>query len=94
MGLLLVSRQLHAETALFPYQLGTICFHFEGSYPDRLWLPHIGKFLEKRSLQQIKAIVSLQAYLYAYGDPWKILNGSGLYRANKNAVLNLGKKYL
>ncbi|KAI4946688.1 hypothetical protein J4E91_006859 [Alternaria rosae] len=94
MGLLLVSRQLHAETALLPYQLGTICFHFEGSYPDGLWLPHIGKFLEKRSLQQIKAIVSLQAYLYAYGDLWKILNGSGLYWANRKAVLNLGKKSL
>lgn len=68
MGLLLVSRQLHAETALLPYQLGTLFFHFEPSYlVDKLWLSLIAKFLEKRSLQQIEAIVDLQTYMDPYG---------------------------
>lgn len=93
MGLLLVSRQLHAETALLPYQLGTLFFHFEPSYlVDKLWLSLIAKFLEKRSLQQIEAIVDLQTHMDAYGGYWKIIDGSGLYWANRKAILDIFKK--
>ncbi|KAI4701703.1 hypothetical protein J4E81_003443 [Alternaria sp. BMP 2799] len=95
MSLLLVSRQAHAETALLPYKLNTICFHFEPTYlVEKLWVSYIATFLEKRSLQQIEAIVDLQTYMDGFGGSWNIISGSGLYWANRKAVFDLFKKSL
>ncbi|KAI4644836.1 uncharacterized protein J4E79_010971 [Alternaria viburni] len=61
MGLLLVSRQAYADTALLPYKLGRIYFLFAGSYHWSQCSQSIENFLKKRSAEQIKAIVSLRA---------------------------------
>lgn len=70
MSLLLVSRQAHADTALLPYKLGRIYFLFDGSYQWGQWNQSIEKFLKKRSVKQIKAIVSLQAHVESYDHRW------------------------
>jgi hypothetical protein len=57
-GLLLASRQLHAETALLPYQLGWFYFDLP-SLTRKQCYPLVSEFLERRSKEQIKAMKCL-----------------------------------
>ena len=86
MGLLLVSRQSYAETALLPYQLGTISFRFDPGYTTDLWQHYIKEFLEKRSVNQINSIVSLQACEMDWGGPQWRIDRTGMYWAKKLGV--------
>jgi hypothetical protein len=69
-GLLLVSRQMNAETALLPYELGSFTHHGYWEALDRIpgWYRCFGYefFLEKISRKQIEAVGTLVALVY-YG---------------------------
>jgi len=73
-GLLLASRQLHAETALLPYKLGV--FHFEFEEPDfdeDEWYEEVLQdFFRARSRKQIAAIATMQVSTeQMYGTMWE-----------------------
>ncbi|KAI4946684.1 hypothetical protein J4E91_006855 [Alternaria rosae] len=55
MGLLLASRQLHAETADLPYKLGRFQFRFARA-TRKQWVPHVSLFMERRTARQVKAM--------------------------------------
>jgi hypothetical protein len=86
MGLLLACRQVYAETALLPYKLNTIFFRFDPRYPAWKWKHYVRQFLKKRSVQQIKAIVSLKASGYDREGPQRIVDESGVYWAKRLGV--------
>jgi hypothetical protein len=86
MGLYLVCRQVYAETALLPYRLNTIFFQFDPRYPANRWEHYVRQFLEKRSEQQIKAIVSLKACEYDRKGRQRIVDESGVYWAKRLGV--------
>jgi len=74
LGLLLASRQLHAETALLPYKLGV--FHFEFEEPDfdeDEWYEEVLQdFFRARSRKQIAAIATMQVSTeQMYGTMWE-----------------------
>ncbi|KAI4706342.1 hypothetical protein J4E89_009076 [Alternaria sp. Ai002NY15] len=54
LGLIAVSRQVHAETSLLPYKLAQFRFHFE--CPQEDWTYCVERFVEKRSKQQEQAL--------------------------------------
>ncbi|KAI4917556.1 uncharacterized protein J4E92_008950 [Alternaria infectoria] len=83
MSLLLVSRQAHAETALLPYKLSTLCFPSQSGWST--WQHSIKLFLEERSVEQIKAIVCLQAHVVTYDPQWGG-EKTGVWWANKLGV--------
>lgn len=58
MGLLLASRQHHAETADLPYKLGSFQFRFARATREQ-WVPHVSLFVERRTARQVKAMVYL-----------------------------------
>jgi len=61
LGLLLASRQLHAETALLPYKLGIFLCDFEDpkDYEKACHNQAVRDFLQARSQKQISAISRL-----------------------------------
>jgi hypothetical protein len=60
LNLLLASRQLHNETALLAYQFGLFQFSCLASTGEAICLQAIKRFLEARSVEQIKAIDKLR----------------------------------
>ena len=69
LGLLLTSRQVHHETALFPYKLATFDFGMNDDFPR-----HALEFLEDRSEAQIEALGRLMISF-----PDEICIGTGAY---------------
>ncbi|KAI4706343.1 hypothetical protein J4E89_009077 [Alternaria sp. Ai002NY15] len=70
LGLLLVSRQLYAESALYPYKLGFFDFRFdEGHFDEEGWHEEVVHgFLQARSREQISAIARMEVgTYYKYG---------------------------
>jgi len=55
MGLLLASRQLHAETADLPYKLGQFMFRFANA-TRKQWAARVSIFMERRTARQVKAM--------------------------------------
>ncbi|KAI4613409.1 uncharacterized protein J4E87_009876 [Alternaria ethzedia] len=92
MSLLLVSRQAYAETALLPYKLGTIRFLFDQYYQMDQRKQSVEFFLSKRSVEQIKAIVSLEACEEEeVGEPFSVTD-TGIWWAEKLGVRQLRQK--
>ena len=54
LGVLVTSRQLHAETALLPYQLSF--FHFEFNVSKGEWSYCLEKFITNRTKQQERVL--------------------------------------
>jgi len=92
MSFLLVSRQAHAETALLPYNHGTICFRLDEDQPDRLVTDSIETFLEKRSVEQIKAIASLETCVTYLGYPRHRTVNTGTFWAQRLGFWQLRQK--
>ncbi|KAI4611110.1 hypothetical protein J4E83_008053 [Alternaria metachromatica] len=86
MSLLLVSRQAHAETALLPYKLSTLCFPFQLSYSGGPWQRSIKLFLEERSVEQVKAIARIETSLTNWGDAQYRTVRTGVYWAEQAGV--------
>jgi hypothetical protein len=61
MGLLLVSRQVHEETALLPYKMGEFLISIEAPDETEGW-ECVKAFLEDRSKAQIKAMKRLEIW--------------------------------
>jgi len=74
LGLLLASRQLHAETALLPYKLGVFQFEFEEpDFDEDDWYEEVLQdFFRARSRKQIAAIATMQVSTQQmYGIMWE-----------------------
>jgi len=77
MGLILVSRQVHAETASLPYELSTFNFLVYDASRSQ-WKSDVRKFLAKRSEEQIKAMSCLMLRRYSHEEQ-AFAMGTGLY---------------
>ncbi|KAI4701706.1 hypothetical protein J4E81_003446 [Alternaria sp. BMP 2799] len=77
MGLILVSRQIHAETAYLPYELSTFDFLVYDANKSQ-WKSDVSKFLAKRSEEQIKAMSCLTLRCYVCEEQ-SFAMGTGLY---------------
>ncbi|KAI4644832.1 uncharacterized protein J4E79_010967 [Alternaria viburni] len=87
MSLLLVSRQIHAETAYLPYKLITFDFLVHNDNKSQ-WKPYVRKFLAKRSEEQIKAMSCLTLRRWTYEEQGFAM-GTGLYWVKRLKI----KKY-
>jgi len=77
MGLILVSRQVHAETAYLPYELSAFDFLVYDANKSQ-WKADVRKFLAKRSEEQIKAMSCLTLRRYSHEEQ-AFAMGTGLY---------------
>ena len=87
MSLLLVSRQVHAETAYLPYELSTFDFLVYKA-DKREWKAYLRRFLAKRSEEQIKAMSCLTLRRWSYEEQTFAM-GTGLYWVKRLKI----KKY-
>ncbi|KAI4706344.1 hypothetical protein J4E89_009078 [Alternaria sp. Ai002NY15] len=77
MGLILVSRQVHDETAYLPYELSAFDFLVYDANKSQ-WKSDVRKFLAKRSEEQIKAMSCLTLRRYSHEEQ-AFAMGTGLY---------------
>jgi len=81
MSLLLVSRQIHAETAYLPYQLSAFNFMVFNA-KKKQWKPYMRKFLVKLSEEQIKVMGCLTVRR-SFDESEAYAMGTGLYWAER-----------
>jgi len=87
LGLILVSRQVHAETAYLPYELSTFSAIVYSANKTE-WKPYVRKFLAKRSEEQIKAMSCLTLRRWSHKEEGFAM-GTGLYWVKRLKI----KKY-
>ncbi|KAI4647685.1 hypothetical protein J4E93_004095 [Alternaria ventricosa] len=88
MSLLLVSRQINAETAYLPYQLSTFNFMVYKSNKKQ-WKPYVRRFLARRSEEQIKAMSCLTVRRSIDEAEWRRSEQPESSRSSRFSQINL-----